>query len=59
LVWAFRCRRCEPRSVLFPLFEIASNPTIRLSDIKARRFIPKGVLIPSDEELLSDADGWT
>lgn len=24
--------------VLFPLFEIVSNPTIRISDVKARRF---------------------
>ena len=28
----------KPKRVLFPLFEIASNPEIQLSEIKARRF---------------------
>ena len=28
----------KPKRVLFPLFEIASNPEIQLTEIKARRF---------------------
>jgi hypothetical protein len=33
-----RWRPLKPQQIQFPLFEIASNPTIQLSEIKARRF---------------------
>jgi len=49
-------KRWKPNTerVPFPLFEIACNPTIKLSDIKARRFNivepPLGCVVVTDEE---------
>jgi len=38
-------KQLKPQPVLFPTFEIASNPQIRIADIKARIFSP----VESDE----------
>lgn len=43
--------------VVFPTFEIASNPTIKLSEIKQRRFnlvdrIPFGCVVVTEEEVV-------
>lgn len=37
-VEGFRLRIPQPRRVQFPLFEIASNPTIPLQEVRERRF---------------------
>jgi negative regulator of sigma E activity len=38
-------KQLKPQPVLFPTFEIATNPQIRIADIKARIFSP----VESDE----------
>lgn len=48
----------KPKRIMVPTFEIASNPEIKLSEIKARRFYiilcPDGCLAVWDDEWLND-----
>jgi len=36
----------KPRRVVFPLFEVASNPEIPLAEIAKRRFVPQPMKMP-------------
>jgi len=59
LLWFLpgKCPIFKGERVMFPLFEIAANPTIKLSDIKARRFnivdrTPRGCVVVTEEEMI-------